>query len=318
MRTGSKVEKHTKILMHKLDQHLIALVEKINLHWQETKEEVKFHKEQNTIESKILKKIKADNADEEKVSIENYESLCECLIRLVQAFSESYQEYFARYLTVENPEFFQRLLILITFPKEVLIVDCLNVLQILLQNLAKDLGSIFENAEAVLDKIGAKLINMFKLSFATNDFETKLTETVFKTYSLVQGAEVEYTTLLLIKIRKVLLRMMASANQNSYKIRRLVNFIYAMEKKFLEKKVFTKEVITSFVEILLRIENIQDLFIGDDDISGLLNEMLEDLKRKIETSEFIQIYSAVKVQLTQLKQERKRKAKEEVLTNPEG
>jgi len=85
----------------------------------------------------------------------------------------------------------------------------------------------------------------------------------------------------------------------------------------LEKKVFTKEVISSFVEIILRVENIQDLFIGDDDISGMLNEVLEDLKRKCETSEFIQIYSSVKVQLTQLKQERKRKAKEEVLTDPE-
>lgn len=210
MRTGNRIEKHTKLLLHKVDQYLIGLVEKINLHWQETKEEVKRHKEQNTIESKILKKLKEDNADDEKVSIENYESLCECLIRLVQAFSENYQEYFARYLTAENPEFFQKLLILITFPKEVLIVDCLGVLQTLIQNLAKNLASIFENAEAVLDKIGAKLINMFKLSFATNDFETKLSETIFKTYSLAEGAEVGYTTLLLIKIRKVLLRMMVS------------------------------------------------------------------------------------------------------------
>ena len=105
---------------------------------------------------------------------------------------------------------------------------------------------------------------------------------------------------------------------NSFKIKRIVTFVYSLEKNFLEKKFFTKEVAASFIEIILRAENVQDIFVGDDDISTMLNEALEGIKRKCGATEFIQIYSSVKVQLTQLKEERKRKAKEEVLTNPEG
>jgi len=208
MRAGNKVDKHMKILLHKVDQHLTGLVEKVNIHWQETKDEVKRLKEQNTIESKILKKLKQQNADENQVSIDKYESICESLIRLIQAFSENYQDSFAKYLTTENQEFFPRLLILTTFPKETLIVDCLGVLQTLIQNLGSRISSMFENVESVMDKIGAKLINMFKLAFATQDFETKVSETLFKTYLLVQNGEVEYTILILTKIRKTLLRMM--------------------------------------------------------------------------------------------------------------
>ena len=208
MRAGNKVDKHMKVLLHKVDQHLTGLVEKVNIHWQETKDEVKRLKEQNTIESKILKKLKQQNADENQVSIDKYESICESLIRLIQAFSENYQDSFAKYLTTDNQEFFPRLLVLTTFPKETLIVDCLGVLQTLIQNLGSRISSMFENVESVMDKIGAKLINMFKLAFATQDFETKVSETLFKTYLLVQNGEVEYTILLLTKIRKTLLRMM--------------------------------------------------------------------------------------------------------------
>lgn len=206
---GAHVEKHFKLILDKVSEYLTAVVEKINKYWSVLKQEIKRQKEQATIQSKLLKQLKEDNVEETRFPIENYESLCECLIRLVQAFSERHGDYFANYINAENSQFISVLFILVTFPKERIIVDCLGVLKSLMDKIGNKLPQVFPNAETVMDQVGLKLVNMFKLDFATNDFEKGIVDTVLQSYCLVKEEEKNiYTAKILAKLQKMLLRLM--------------------------------------------------------------------------------------------------------------
>ena len=209
--SGIHVEKHFKAVLEKVSGYLTAIVEKINKYWSVLKQEMKRQKEQATIQSKLLKQLKEDNVEETRFPIENYESLCECLIRLVQVFSEKHGEYFAKYINSENNQFISVLFILVTFPKERVIVDCLGVLRILMEKIGDKLTQVFPDAETVFDQAGLKLVNMFKLDFATNEFEKGIVDAVLQSYCLVKGDEKNiYTVKILARLHKMLLRLMVN------------------------------------------------------------------------------------------------------------
>ena len=160
-----------------------------------------------------MKQLKEDNVEETRFPIENYESLCECLIRLVQVFSEKQGDFFSKYINTENNQLISVLFVLVTFPKEKVIVDCLGVLRILMEKIGSRLTQVFPTAESVFDQAGLKLVNMFKLDFATNDFEKGIVDTVLQSYCLIIKEEEKYiyTAKLLARLHKMLLRLMVNS-----------------------------------------------------------------------------------------------------------
>lgn len=58
------------------------------------------------------------------------------------------------------------------------------------------------------------------------------------------------------------------------KIKRLVSFIYTLKTNPIVNATLTGEVLRLFIEIVVRIENIKDLFIEEYDISQTVNEVI--------------------------------------------
>lgn len=58
------------------------------------------------------------------------------------------------------------------------------------------------------------------------------------------------------------------------KIKRLVSFIYTLKTNPIVNAILTGEVLRLFIEIVVRIENIKDLFIEEYDISQTVNEVI--------------------------------------------
>lgn len=192
-----------------MNQSLVGIVEKLDQYWQNLKEERKIQKEQNVIQSKFLKKLKEENQESTRIPIENFESLCECLLRLVQIFSDKHNDTLTKYMTKENNQFINTLLTIVSFPKERVVNDSMGVIQRLLEKTGNQLAQFFQTSEIAMEKVGRRLVNMYKLNYATKEFEEKLSETVIKSYCLVKEEEKDaYTALILTRIQKILLKMM--------------------------------------------------------------------------------------------------------------
>lgn len=208
---GARVEKHFKVVLDKLEAGLNQIVHRIEQYWQSQREEYKREKEKSRIQSKFLKKLREENEEDINIPIEENESLGETLLRVVEAFVDKQPGVLTKYINNENKEFMKTFLSLVTFPKERFVVDCLGVTQILLEKIGGNMKSIFPDASTVMENIGYKLVALFKLSFATNDFEKGIAETVLKSYCLISEDERDaYTVLILHKFLKTLLKMMVS------------------------------------------------------------------------------------------------------------
>ena len=264
------IEKHVKAVLGHINRNMEFIASKLDLHWKQEFDDKQQHKEEQKANSSFLKKIKEENQSKSKLDVTIYESITLTIASSITVLSENYRELFTSYIKKDNPKFYSIYISLLSFPQEKLVTEIVNGFLSLVQNGQ----SFFESlgAEKTYEEYTFKILNLFRFNFSSDEFGNGLSALLTQVQKFIPKQEkVDYLLKTLTQIQKILHKQMASANLNSHRIKRIVSYINKVCSS--DQNELTGELLTKYVEFLVRIENIKDMFTGENDISNIYEEV---------------------------------------------
>jgi hypothetical protein len=211
IKKGKKLDKHIKTILNSVNKTLDHLNQKLDEYWKNLKEERAKQKEEAKIQSKLLKKLRAENEPKHVVDVMSYESLANCLINMMTALSQNYTDAFLVYIRKESPQLLSSFLALTSFPNERVVIAVASAFDSIIVNQANSLRNLFDTEEKIYEAFGSKLLNMYKFSFVTNEFENQLKRLTWDVYQLCpNNVKEKYAITWLSSLQRILLKMMVN------------------------------------------------------------------------------------------------------------
>lgn len=203
-----------KTTIHNFKQQLDLIMIVINQHWEKFKEKKVQNKDHHTTQSKMLRKLREENKEEnedEDSNILNYESHWDCLLNVINVLMRVYPNHVINYTQNQNQQdFFAQILKLTGFPKERIVISTLQSFNSIIteakeqvqKSYAKDIQKLFTD-------FGMPILRMFRFSYNSNHFDAGLNEAFINLWQLVPPQSLnEFSIIFLEKAFKMAMNLL--------------------------------------------------------------------------------------------------------------